>query len=218
MLVWLLQFLYRTDLGLPRPGTHHPNRHALYAPREKTGNVKLIAALEKRKKDVLAKWFQNVADTYPPETSRFLRAEKNRFANPVGFAITQGLSGVFECLLADSERGHVEPHLDEIVRIRAIQSFSPSQSVACLLSLKGIVRAQVAGEADPVSEDELREFDGRIDRLMLIAFDNYMDCRERLFEIKVRELKEMVAIQAGNAWRKQTVKGTNEELTAEGQS
>lgn len=186
--------------------------------RGKAGNVKLTGALEKRKKEILERWFRAVADTYPPETSRFLRAEKDRFANPVGFAVTKGLSGILECLLADAPQEEIAPHLDEIVRIRAVQSFTPSRSVDCLLAVKGIVREVLAGREEP-GEGEFREFDDRVDRLMLIAFDNYMDCRERLFDIKVKELKEMVAIQTRNSWKKSAVSPTNaKERTAEGQS
>jgi hypothetical protein len=35
--------------------------------------------------------------------------------------------------------------------------------------------------------DELMEFESKIDRLALQAFDIYMNCREKLFEIKLSQ-------------------------------
>lgn len=183
--------------------------------------MKLAGVLEEKKRVLLERWFRAVADTYPPETSRFLRSEKNRFANPVGFAVMGGLKGLLECLIAGAEGEAMKPHLDEIVRIRAVQNFSPAESVGCLLFLKEIVREELGERGRGDLQEELGRLDGRIDRLVLLSFDNYMACRETLFEIKVKELKDMIAVQTGNAWRRAVAGGRsapNKEPTAEGQS
>jgi len=163
--------------------------------------MEIISILQERKKDILDKWFQNVADTYPEETTRFLRNKTDRFANPVGHAVRQGLQGLLNGLLSGVGEAELAPHLDEIVRIRAVQEFSPSEAVTFIFALKNIVRKTCGAAGAQGSTEELAEFDSRIDRLALQAFDNYMKCRETLFEIKVKELRDMVAIQTRNMWK-----------------
>jgi hypothetical protein len=159
--------------------------------------VDLNDILDRKKKAVLDRWFQAVADSYPAETSLFLRSRQDRFANPVGAAVQGGLKGLLEGLLADADSEQVAPFLDDIVRIRAVQKFSPSEAVSFIFALKGIIRevaAEEKGEGDPAGVEAM---EARIDRLALQAFDNYSACREKLYEIKLRELRDRIAIGAG---------------------
>jgi hypothetical protein len=163
----------------------------------------IIEILKERKQTVLDKWFQDVAESYPEETTQFLGRKGDPFANPLGHALRQGLGGLLEGLLSDVQPDDLAPHLDEIVRIRAVQEFSPSVAVRFIFSLKKIVHS-VCGEEQPQG---LENFDAAVDRLSLLAFDNYMACRERLFEIKVKELRDMVAIQTRNMWKATAAQG-----------
>ena len=153
--------------------------------------------LDRKKKAVLDRWFQAVADSYPAETSLFLRSRQDRFANPVGAAVQGGLKGLLEGLLADGDSEKLAPFLDDIVRIRAVQKFTPSEAVSFIFALKGIIREMAAeekGEGDPAG---IETMEARIDRLALQAFDNYSACREKLYEIKLRELRDRIAMGAG---------------------
>jgi hypothetical protein len=165
--------------------------------------VDIAEILKERKQTILDSWFQNVAESYPEETTRFLGRKGDRFANPVGHALRQGLGGLLEGLLSGAQPEDLAPHLDEIVRIRAVQEFSPSVAVKFVFSLKKIV-SDVCGEEQPKGRED---FDAAVDRLGLQAFDNYMACRERLFEIKVKELRDMVAIQTRNMWKATAAQG-----------
>ena len=166
-------------------------------------SVEIIKILKEKQQTILDKWFQNVAESYPEETTQFLGRKGDRFANPVGHALRQGLGGLLEGLLSEAQPEDLAPHLDEIVRIRAVQEFSPSVAVMFIFSLKKIAR-DVCGEEQPQG---LPDFDAAVDRLGLQAFDNYMACRERLFEIKVKELRDMVAIQTRNMWKATAAQG-----------
>lgn len=147
--------------------------------------------LVQEKKAIVDKWFQAVTETYAPETARLLKAESNEFANPVGHASHHGLEGVYNEFIQQFETDKIIPFLDRIIRIRAIQDFSPSQAVAFVFLLKHIVRDRIrdAAETEPVSPEELAAFDSRVDGLALLAFDIYMQCREKLFEVRVAEVK-----------------------------
>ena len=78
-------------------------------------------------------------------------------------------------------------------KIRAVQEFSPSRAVGFVFCLKDAVRS-VLGESlkDPAHASGLAELDGQIDRLALMAFDVYVQCRERFYELRVKELKRQI--------------------------
>jgi hypothetical protein len=160
-------------------------------------HVTLANLLSARKEAVIEEWFRKIAGTYAPDAALFLKAEKDSFANPVGAAFRRGLVGLYEGFLDNAEAKELAPFLDEIVRIRAVQDLSPSEAVSFVYFLKDLVRKVAADEQWKGGNAELTAMEDRIDRLALQAFDNYMACRETLFDIKVRELREKVAIHTG---------------------
>ena len=83
----------------------------------------LADLLNKRKKLVLQKWFDAVLETYPADSRRFLGDQANRFRNPVGASIYEGIDGLYQRLLdgTDLESADFAEFLDRIVRIRAVQ-------------------------------------------------------------------------------------------------
>jgi hypothetical protein len=85
----------------------------------------------------------------------------------------------------------VSAFLDSIIRIRAIQDFTPSEAVAFIFHLKKVIRQELGGEVlkQPGMSDELSTFDTAIDDLALYAFDLYMRCREKIYDLKAQESK-----------------------------
>ena len=160
--------------------------------------MELIAVLESRKEDVLDRWFQAVADSYPDETTRFLGTKNSRFANPVGHAVRRGLDGILTSLIAGASDEEIVSHLDEIVRIRAVQNFSPSEALSFVFELKPIVKDAQSRKGEGAGPDGLDE---TVERLVKLAMDNYMACRQTLFEIRIKELKDTVEIQSRNMWK-----------------
>ncbi len=146
--------------------------------------------LTRKKGPIVEKWFRRVLDTYPPDTAGFLRREKDPFANPVGSAILEGVEGLYERLVRGGEQGDLSLFLDRMIRIRAVQDFSPSGALRFVLALKSVVREEVGREASEKGLGrELEAFEGRIDELLLAAFDVYMKCREQIYELRVHEVK-----------------------------
>ena len=75
-------------------------------------------------------------------------------------------------------------------RIRAVQDFTASQATAVILKLKKILRDCLADELRDASRlKELLAFESRIDQLSLLAFDLYMNCREKIYEIAAHETR-----------------------------
>ena len=146
--------------------------------------------LSKKKTAILKRWFNKILETYPPETQEFLRRQKDPFANPVGGAISQGIEGLYEAILKDTSPTGVSSFLDQIIRIRAIQEFSASEAVGFVFSLKEAVREELNKEIGDISvARELSALESRIDELALLSFDIYMQCREKLYEIKSNEIR-----------------------------
>lgn len=154
----------------------------------------LDEALTAKREAVLERWFQAVLATYPQETARFLAAGGDPFANPVGYTVRDGLGRIYDGLAANVTTLELSAALDGIVRIRAVQEFTPSAAVGFVYALKGILREELAAAGLDSAGQALIE-DG-VDRLALAAFDVYMQCREKLFAIRVREIKESQLLAA----------------------
>jgi hypothetical protein len=139
---------------------------------------------------VIGRWKELVAATYPDDYAQFLGRERDRFDNPVGHAVGQSVESLFDGILAGRETSELLGAVDEVVRIRAVQDFSASQAVSFLFLLKRIIRDELAGAAGkPTWPLEALELEARIDALALAAFDIYVLCRERIFQLRADELK-----------------------------
>mgnify|MGYP000906758949 CR=1 FL=1 len=153
----------------------------------------LASRLIDEKKDVIARWYELILTTYAPETARLWRKEKDRFNNPVGYRFQAGMTGIVDQLLTDDgtmEGAKYEPYLDEIVRVRAVQNFTPSQAVSFVYQLKKVMREMLW--QDVVEKNlfqELMVLESRVDVLGLMALDIYCKCREALFETRMLQVK-----------------------------
>ena len=149
--------------------------------------------LTEKKAAILKKWFDAVADTYAADTAGFLKKQKAQFTNPVGYTLAEGLEGLFDALLQGMIPDTVKTFLDGIVRIRAIQEFEPSEAVAFIFQLKKVVRQELGAEIlqQPGMTEGLVSFDSAIDDLALFSFDIYIKCREKIYELKANEARNM---------------------------
>jgi hypothetical protein len=146
--------------------------------------------LTKKKNAILKRWFQSIIDTYHPDAANFLTKQKDRFANPVGYTLTAETENIFNALIAGDFTEPTVSSLENIIRIRSVQEFSPSQAVSFAFFLKKAIREELKPELKDVKMlEELTNFETTIDRLALIAFDIYSACREKLYDIKVKEIK-----------------------------
>ena len=155
----------------------------------------LIDHLTRKKTAILKRWLNVIFESYPPETAVFLKKEKDHFDNPVGSRISQGLDGLYDAFIQEPDKDKVLNFLDEIIRIRALQDFSPSQALAFIFLLKHVIREELA---DPIRAEklgaEMLELESRIDGLGLLAFDVYSKRREKIYEIRANEMKGRVSL------------------------
>ncbi len=155
--------------------------------------MKLADLLAEKQEEIVAKWREVAFSSYPAETQRFLRTEKDRFANPIAYQLSRGITKLFAALLADAEAAEITPCLDEIISVKALQESSPAQALAFIFLLKNIIREQCAQElADPEVAAQCLEWESRVDGVALLGFEVYMKRRERISELKVEEMRRWV--------------------------
>lgn len=146
--------------------------------------------LADKKPAIVKTWFSVIAESYPADTSKFLKNEPNPFSNPVGGTVSRELEQLFDLLLADAKHEDQSACLDGIIRIRAVQDFSPSQALSFVASLKQLLREAVAKDnTDGALDEQLIAMDARVDRLLMQAFDVYVACREKLWELSATETR-----------------------------
>lgn len=148
----------------------------------------------KSRKRIGEVWLERTLRAYSPEYARFVMGNQDPFANPVAGILRDGLSELFEALLDDADLERCRRALDPIVRLKAVQEAPPSEALAFVPMLKEIVREEFGKQTE---NDEARcallDLDARIDNVVLLAFDLYSECREKIFQIRVNELKRNTA-------------------------
>ncbi len=146
--------------------------------------------IKKNKTAIAKQWFNLAAQTYAIDTAQFLKSKSDPFANPVGHAMMTGLDGILEQLIHTPDPKALHSHLDSIIRIRAVQDFTPSQATAFILSLKKVLRDFFTKELqDSRLAAEFIELESKIDQICLMAFDIYMQCREKVYQISANETR-----------------------------
>ena len=161
---------------------------------EKAQSVKKVRALlatPKQRQEVQEKWKSMVHGTYPFDTVGFLHTNTNQFSNPVGYRTNEAAEAVVAMLLADTpDVEALGKAVDEIVQVRAIQTFSPEAAVGIFFGMKDILREMVEQSEQPDAYRlGLQELESRLDAVSLMAFGVYARCREKLHILRVDEVK-----------------------------
>ncbi len=158
--------------------------------------------LSERKPAILKKWLNAVLDTYSAESNVFFKNLTDPSSNPAGTTISQGLGGCYELLLQDTNPHNALFFLEDVIKLRAVQEFSPSEALSFIFRLKDIVAEELKDElGDQRLFDELAAFGSRLDDLALTAFDFFIKCREKIFELKATEVQRWTFRQMQTANR-----------------
>ena len=143
---------------------------------------------------IVQRWFDDGLATYPEDSASAFKRQKDPFANPIGHSLRLGTKAIFDALLDGADSDTIQHHLNEIVKIRAVQQVTASEAIKFVFSVKQAVRAELGRAArDPRMVDELEAFDGKVDRVALVAFDTYVQCREQVSELRIGEVKRQVS-------------------------
>ncbi len=144
--------------------------------------------LIENKGEILDSWVDQVLTTYPADGARIFKKEKDQFANPVGFAVKSSLWEVYGLLFEKNEVEKIVSALEQLVQIRAVQTFAPSEAVSMAYTLKKVVKS-VCRKEKVVDLDGWLAFEEKADILAYTLFDLYAASRERLYQTRIAEIK-----------------------------
>ncbi|MBC8204661.1 MAG: RsbRD N-terminal domain-containing protein [FCB group bacterium] len=146
--------------------------------------------LSRDKTAVKRLWLDLIIETYHPDSHEFFRNQKDKFQNPVGAAMSDQLDSLLDAMTNETTDDELSAILQDFIKIRAVQEFSPSKAVGYILFLKQAVRKIFAKEIESFNLfSEMQALEAKVDKLLLIAFDVYSQAREQLFTIRADELR-----------------------------
>jgi len=155
--------------------------------------MSLEKLLSDKRSAIIKKWRDLLIGTYPVDAQRFLKKEKNLFSNPVGQTIAEDMETLYDELTIGNDIDKISSSLDNIIRIRAVQDFKPSQAVGFVLQLKKLIQNELGADSrESEIQNDVEMLEERIDNTALLAFDIYAQCRQKLYEIRVNETKNQV--------------------------
>lgn len=144
--------------------------------------------LAQRRSALTKRWIDAVLNTYPEDAASFMRRQKDAFANPGGHLARECIHALVDALENGVERERVEPPLEAFLKLRALQDFTPSQALQFVFTVKTTLRDELDFDAQ---DPRWNTLDVRVDALALVAFDVYMRCREKVYEVRYNQLKKL---------------------------
>jgi hypothetical protein len=151
---------------------------------------------EEVRREFARQWLTRTLGTYPDQAGRFLREEPDPFRNPVGSTFGAAFETLADELFGRFDRARVSAALDGVVRVRAVQDFTPAEAVA-FVPLAGEVLPRAA-----LDRAALAVVEARIGELAVLAAEALGACRDQIREIGARAARRRVFVpERARAWR-----------------
>jgi len=152
--------------------------------------MELHRLLEKKKPTILNEWLTEIFNTYSANTATFLKDEGDVFANPIGHTITTNAEHILDGLIKGEDGDELSVYIEQIIRIRAVQHFTPVQAVSFINNLKTVILDQLRPEISRHSLwDEWEELQADMDNLAVLAYGIYTKIQERIEHIRAKEIE-----------------------------
>lgn len=131
--------------------------------------------------DIVELWLARTAAAYPAHAQSFLATERDPFRNPIGHTLRNSLAILVRESLGAMNSNAIVAAIEGLMQLQAVQDLPPAKALGFIFELRGIARES----GDSLPDD----FVDRVDQLALLAFDRYMNFRERLFNLRLQELR-----------------------------
>lgn len=151
--------------------------------------MSLLDRLRQDRSRVIRRWKELILETQSEESARFVRGEKDRFHNPVGYTLDRSLPRILDALIEGRPAEEATEPLDGLVRLRAVQDLSAAEAVAFVFSLKTAIAGELGEALREAGHEERRRLEAAIDAMALTAFDVYVHCREQVWQIRANDLR-----------------------------
>lgn len=150
-----------------------------------------------RRVTLLPRWTELFFAAYPLDGPGFLRTQTDPFANPVGRIVRESLPVLYDAVAGnEADPDAVRAALADLVRLRAVQDMPPAKAVGPVFLLKTLLREAVLpeflrqdGGNAAARLNEYLAVESRVDSLGLMALDLYAGDREKVFNLRVEEIK-----------------------------
>ncbi len=140
---------------------------------------------------VTAEWRKAVFDSYPDGSGKYLTRNKDKFANPIGWAVNNVIPTIYQELIGEMDYAKIANALNDFIKIRAVQSFSTEEALGFFQELKKLTRERTKewfSDSDFV--ESLLTFESRVDKAFSIAMGLYMEDKIKIAEIRALEQKK----------------------------
>ena len=127
-------------------------------------------SLEKQFKDkqqkLVKKWVDEVIGSYPEDSAQFFKNTKDPFANPVGNTVKRSIDLLYTEVVREKMNPEaVKEAMDPIIRLRAVQEFTPAGAMSFILAIKQIIRKELGEhQQDKNTEAYLRVIEANTDK------------------------------------------------------
>jgi hypothetical protein len=153
--------------------------------------MNLQTHLNDKQKKLVEAWIAEVIATYPAGSVKFFTDTKDPFANPVGSTIKRSIDLLFAQVIKNKVNPvAVNEAMDPIIRLRAVQEFTPSKALSFIYTIKHILRKEFKKQ---LKDDNVKRFlsdvESNVDEMALIAFDIYGKCREKIYRLRINQAK-----------------------------
>jgi hypothetical protein len=153
----------------------------------------LIDLMREHRAEVARRWGDLTLATYPAASAALFLNESDPFRNPVGAVVRRSLAVLLDELLGDTaDASAAGDALDAMVRMRAVQDFTPGRAVGFVFLVRTAVSDVLGERHDACPAAEHDDLSARIETLAMSAFDAFTACRQRLFELRAAEAKARV--------------------------
>ena len=106
----------------------------------------LTELLRKKRSKILSDWTEIIFRSYPEQTAAFLRKQRDRFANPVGYAVSREVPLFLDRLIDGSDADATAESIDRFLQIRSVQEPKASRALAFFFPLKTVIRSHTLEE------------------------------------------------------------------------
>lgn len=151
--------------------------------------MELFTYLKENKNKILKLWLNSFWERFG-KGSAFFKKEVDHFTNPFAYHIEEAFREILQAVLEEFSWDRVDPSLEKIAQIRAVQEVIPSIAGVFLIDLKKILRDNYGDKIlTNYGVSALLELEDRINSLFFRFMDFYLKHRERMYEIKIEEWK-----------------------------
>jgi hypothetical protein len=133
-------------------------------------------------------WLDAALSSFFPNSEEAFR-NASGFGNPVGQAFHQGMDAILAGLEEQAELEAFRAPLDRMIRVLAIQGLPAGTAVRLLYLLKDVLRT-----VSDISMEERHQHARKLDRLAEIAAEVWSDCREKLLQIQIEQLRRHIRL------------------------